>query len=406
MTRVLVDLSILTTSSRARGLGRHASELALGLADASPEDVELLFVESLEPGGRATIVGDPREAVARLRDPNRAEMGHLAWTYSGRLGLDWAARHVGADVLHVPHAEFTPLFGGPARRLTTCHDLIPLLFPKQYLRWRDGYRVGRRLIDRRRYRSADHVIAISEATAQDVCAMTGLSPSKVSVVLHGVEADAFEPDEQPEDAATRSRLGVRGPYALYVGAADWRKNAEGMFAGLARARRSVPDLRLVWAGRLDAGRIHMLNELARELGVGDAVRLCGEVDDCTLHSLYRGATTTIMVSRYEGFGLPVLEAMSIGSPVLTSDVSSLPEVAGDAALQVGPEDHDAIGRALVTLATDEDERRRLRTAGLARARVLSRARMTDRILEVYRHVAGARPGPAPFPPVSASVARS
>jgi glycosyltransferase involved in cell wall biosynthesis len=161
-----------------------------------------------------------------------------------------------------------------------------------------------------------------------------------------------------------------------------------MLRALAIARRRAPDLGIVlaWAARLDGETRRQLKREARELGVGDALLLLGYVPDSALGALYRGAVAQLFVSRAEGFGYPVVEAMAAGCPVVTSNRSSMAEIAGDATLLVDPEDPRAIADALIELAGSESERRRLSARGTARARRFSLERMAEETIEVYRDV--------------------
>src|SRR5690606_33662556 len=146
-----------------------------------------------------------------------------------------------------------------------------------------------------------------------------------------------------------------------------------------------------WAGRLSAEDRQRVCAAAEEAGVADAVQLLGYVPDAELAALYRGATAQVFVSRAEGFGYPVVEAMACGCPVITSNRSSMIEMAEDAALTVDPEDPDAIAGAIVLLADDNAERRRLAERGVHRAQHYSLRKMGERTLEAYRHVVGSRP---------------
>jgi alpha-1,3-rhamnosyl/mannosyltransferase len=161
-----------------------------------------------------------------------------------------------------------------------------------------------------------------------------------------------------------------------------------VLTALARARAQLPDagIVLVWAARLDSATKAELRRSARAHGVGDALKLIGYVDDEELAALYRGASAQLFPSRAEGFGYPVIEAMSSGCPVITSDRSSLAEVAGGAAILLDPEDSDAIAHAIGRLVEDDVERRRLSVLGSERAKRFSLERMANETLEVYKKV--------------------
>jgi glycosyltransferase involved in cell wall biosynthesis len=335
--------------------------------------------------------------VSRLQAADRT-LSQAAWAYRVRFGLAAAARRSGADLVHSLEPDATPLGRPGCPRVVTCHDLINLAFPEQYLTWKDGWRVGRRILDKRRYGRADHVIAVSETTAHDLVATLGIPARRITVVRSGVDLTRFSAAPAAGDAGTRDKHGLAGrPYLLYVGAADWRKNPEGMVAALDLLRRRPGGDKpvLAWAGRLDANEVALVGRLAADRGMDDAVvRLLGWLPDAEIAALLRGASALLVVSRLEGFGYPMIEAMASGCPVIAADRPASLEIAGDAALLVDPERPEAIADAAATLLGDDGERRRLVDRGLSRCQAFDVGRMADETLEVYRRVvanaAGAR----------------
>ncbi len=386
-SRVLVDLSVLSTSIRMRGIGRYVSELARGLVAVQREwaELDLVFLERLELDGRVTVTRDLEAALERLsRDPPRAR---ARWSYPLRLFAGRATRTARAALLHLPAPGATPLLLSGTRTLTTCHDLIPYRYPERYAQIEDGFRWGRRALDRRRYLAADHVIAISRATAADLEQFLGVGPERVSVVLSGIDRARWTADTQPGDRQHLAELGLdKRRFVVCVGDADWRKNSEGMLRALARVRETDATLELVWLGKLSQERTRSLQAQADALGVAAGCRFLGYVPDSALQAVYRAALATLFVSRAEGFGYPVLEAMASGCPVVTSNVSSLPEVAGDAALLVDPESPIAIAQAIASLAADATRRQAFKLRGLERARSLSLESQARQTLAVYRRL--------------------
>jgi glycosyltransferase involved in cell wall biosynthesis len=178
---------------------------------------------------------------------------------------------------------------------------------------------------------------------------------------------------------------------LCVGAADWRKTTEGMLSALDRVRRSAggSEVVMAWAGRLDPPDRARVEQQASERQLGGALRLLGWVPDGDVAALMRGAVALFFVSRIEGFGYPIVEAMACGCPVVGSARPATVEIAGDAMLAVDPERPDAIAGAVATLLRDPDERRRLAERGAARSRDFRLSRMADETLAVYRRVARA-----------------
>lgn len=396
IVQVLYDLSVLRTEASTRGIGRYVATLGEGLADefghrshqTAGSAPELLGLSRLSAYGRAEITRDVRAEIARLSARDERD-GHANWAYRMRFHAGRASRKLRPDVFHQGHPNATPLGKLGCPRVVTAHDLIPLLYPDRYLDWRDGWAPGRQLLDERRYRTADHVIAISETTASDLVKLLGISSKKISVVYNGVDLALWSPEPQPHDRRVRKDLGVDDKcYVLYVGAADWRKNFEGMLQAVLEARRRSPELELtlVWAASLDAATQARLRQRLREADAADAVKMVGYVSDRDLGSLFRGAVAQLFVSRAEGFGYPVVEAMAAGCPVITSNVSSMAEVAAQAAITVDPEDHRAIADAIVTFADNATERRRYGAAGVARAGYFSVERMARGTFDVYSQV--------------------
>jgi glycosyltransferase involved in cell wall biosynthesis len=385
--RVLVDLGILATQTRARGIGRYVAELARGLSAQSGQasDIELHFLEGFAAGGKAIVSRDAEAAIQRLSAA--PIVSRARWAYPIRLFAGRAAHDVGAGLLHLPAPGVTPLARGGALRVVTCHDLIPYRHPDRYATLGEGFSWGRRALDRRRYRSADHVIAISRASGDDVAELLRVPREKISVVLSGIDAARWDAAPAPADTEHLRELGLSGKrFLMYVGDGDWRKNSEGMLQALALARRSDPELALAWVGKLDAGNTRRIRREAETSGVTQGLELLGYVSDPALQAMYRAALGTLFVSRLEGFGYPVLEAMATGCPVITSNVSSMPEVAGDAALLVDPESPARIAEAILLLASEPERREALRRRGLERALTFSLAEQARSTLAVYRRL--------------------
>ncbi len=377
---VLVDLTVLSSPSKNRGIGRYVADLSRALFRAAPADLSIVGLSRLGWSGAADTVTDLEAVVAAL-SRGAPRMSHAAWAYHVRVALARAVKRVGPSLVHSGHPEATPLGRLGCPRVVTCHDLIELSYADRYLGWRDGWRPGRLRLDRRRYGEADHVIAVSRTTADDLVRVLGIAAARITVVHNGVDLERWSATPGPDDAAALARSGVgERPYALYVGGADWRKNPDAMCAAVA----GVPDLLLVWAGGLAPGERAAVEDVARRRGIADRLKLLGYVDDATLIALRRAALAELFVSRAEGFGYPVIEAMACGCPVITSNCSSMREIAGDAAVLVDPEDHAAIVDALRMLESRSDERRRLRDAGLAHCRQFSLERMASETLDVYR----------------------
>jgi len=296
------------------------------------------------------------------------------------LGLELATMPV--DVVHSP--DFIP----PARlgrrwaRVITVHDLAFLRSPE--LLTADSRRYYGQIF--RAVEEAERIIAVSEATRSDLLDLAKAPADKITVVPEGVDA-AFSPlDAASVARRVADRFGIDAPFFLFVGTLEPRKNLTRLMRAFAASReRTGPDgPLLVLAGR-PGWLADDLGEAARPLG--DAVRFLGVVGQEDLIALYNAALALVLVSLYEGFGLPALEAMACGAATLVSDAGSLPEVVGDAGLQVPPGDTDAIADALCRLWEDEPLRRELGARGRCRAARFDWVSVARRTSAVYREAA-------------------
>jgi len=258
-------------------------------------------------------------------------------------------------------------------QVTVVHDLIPLAFPRDYPRQQFYFR---RLVPAI-LRESRAVIAVSEATRREVIAAYGLGPECVRAIPNGYDRAEFAPvGPATEDGGV--------PYVLYVGNLLPHKNLPRLIEAVARVARRSP-VRLVIAGGGTPGRLAGLRRLAERSGT--RLELMPYVAQEALPALYRGARLVAMPSLAEGFGLPALEAMPCGTPVVAGNTSAMPEVVGDAALLVDPEDTGAISDAILRLLTQAPLRKELVARGLARAAGFSWERTAGRVLAVLDEVA-------------------
>ena len=294
------------------------------------------------------------------------------------------------DLLFVP-SHVLPLIH-PRRSVVTVHDLGYHYHPEAHTTWQNLYL---RWSTRHNARNASRILADSEATRRDLEHYYHTPPAKIAVVYPGRDEN-LAPVSDPELlAGVRARYGLEGPYLLYVGTLQPRKNLVRLVQAFARLpsllavqEEPQPVPRLVLAGK--KGWLH--DEIVGQvqaLGLEGQVRLTGYVPEADLPALLSGALAFVFPSLYEGFGLPVLEAMACGTPVICSNTSSLPEVAGDAALLVDPYQPEALAQAMLRLVMDGELRGELVARGLQQARRFSWRRCARETLAVLEDAAGA-----------------
>jgi glycosyltransferase involved in cell wall biosynthesis len=279
------------------------------------------------------------------------------------------------DILHSPVSAAVPPKGRTQRLVVTVHDLAFRVYPRLYpAPWRLMYRAGLA----RAVRDADAIITPSRHTAEDLVRHTRTAAGRI----HVVPLAASPPSATADVEETLGRLKVRSPYVLFVGTLEPRKNLVRLVRAYRRlASRGAPHA-LVMAGPMGWHHQALLRELALE-APGEIV-LTGTTSPQDLDALYRGAALFVYPSLYEGFGLPVLEAMARGVPCVASIASSLPEVAGEAALPVDPRSVGALAEAMERIINDRDLTIRLGQAGVARASRFSWEDTARRTLEVYK----------------------
>jgi glycosyltransferase involved in cell wall biosynthesis len=307
---------------------------------------------------------------------------NLGWTL---VGLPRTARRAAVDVIHAP--SYTAPFWSPAPVVLTIHDVSYERHPQWYPYKRDW---ARRAFYRHSARTASHVLTISRFSAREIAAAYRIPPERMTVTPLGVD-DAFAP--AGSDLSGGSPAGVSPPYVLHVGDLHERRNltmlADAVLAVRRRVGGDLPALSLVLAGA-DRGVGDGVSKIAARAGAADAVVRLGQVSETQLRALYRGAVALVYPSLYEGFGLPLVEAMACGIPVIASNVASMPEVLGDAGILVDPTDRQAWTSAILDVVTNDRTRDRLRKAGLRRAAEFTWARTATLTLAAYRGVLGHR----------------
>lgn len=374
-----IGLDARYTTDHFPGIGRYTVELAEALAHVAHDHTLVLLVDPRTRRGRY----DP-PALARLAGVELVEAPITPFSPTQHAALPILARRLRLDVLHSPY-YVKPYVGLPCPSVVTIYDLIGLRFP-QTLSWRG--RMFYRLAMALAVRTATAIITISESTRADLMRVYRLPPDQIRVTPLAA-GPHFRPQPSATIAAMRERYGLPARYVLYLGSHKPHKNLERLVCAWRRVLHKAPDIAadvsLVIAGHADA-RYDQVRRFVTDHGLDARVRFLPNVPDADLPALYSGAAVFAFPSYYEGFGLPALEAMACGTPVLCASVSSLPEVVGDAALTVDPFSAHAIAEGLILLLGSPDMRNTLRERGLRRARSFSWRRTALETLRVYEEV--------------------
>lgn len=380
MTTIGIDYT--PAYEQGGGIGRYVRELVNALAQQDTLTDYRLFVAGAQ----------------RNLQRHQLDLGHAVnfTVHPTVLNTKWLARMWHRARLPLPVETFTgdvslfhatdfvlPPTHPHTRTLLTVHDLSFIRSPQTA-----SPRLRRYLMQvvPRSIARADHILADSTATKADVVDVYNTPASKITVLLSGVDERFAPVSDQTALRAVRDRYHIGAePYIFSIGTIQPRKNYARLVEALARLRQRNLAVNLVIAG----GKGWLEDEIysaIRQHDMQDAVKFIGYAADEDLPALYSGASCCAFVSLYEGFGLPILESMACGTPVLTSNVSSLPEVAGDAAPMVPPRDVDAITNALHEILTDDGYHSDLRRRGFAQASRFTWAAAAHQLLDVYREL--------------------
>ena len=369
------------------GLGLYAINLIRALDTL--RDVLRVYTSSPQALGRLRARILPATPLTR---PERGLRGHFMRLIWVQTALRVRARAAGIEALlnMVPEA----ILGSPIPQVTVVHDLLPLFFPAEYPRQQYYFRS----LVPRVLRSSRVLVADSESTRRDITQSYGIAPDKVRVIYPG-----YDPDTYSANGSDRRLRSGEGSYLLYVGNLLPHKNLLSLLDALAILRRRRR-ARLIIRGDGQPAYARAVRERVETLGLGDLVSFQGYAAEGALRDLYAGAVCLVLPSLRAGFGLPVLEAMACGTPVITSSSSSLPEVGGDAALRVDPHDAIDLADAMYRVLTDADLRDDLRERGLKWVRAFSWRRTAEQISRLLDEVRAGTGGatPHPSPPVAPS----
>ena len=403
--KIVVDLQGAQTESRFRGIGRYALSLTLSLAHQAKEHelwivLNSSFPETIEPLRAAFegILPQDRIAVFDIPGPSSGVDPLNAW----RMRTAEFVREHFLTMLAPDVVLITSLFEGWSDNAVTSvgslpfdgfcsdilYDLIPLLHPKTYLadhRFRANYYRKLSFL-----KSADLLFAISESSASEAIRELGFPESNVVNILGAVE-ERFRPLslDREEKNCILDRLGIAKPFVLYTGGADRRKNLEGLIKAFSFLPEKVKyNYELVIAGKEPVRNKDRLLRLGKKLGIESRLVLTGYVADSDLVALYNLCSLSVLPSFHEGFGLPALEAMACGAPVIGSNSSSIPEVIGRDDVLFDPSSPEAIARKMEAVLENPEFARSLREYGLERAKLFSWKRSARLVLDEFERRVG------------------
>lgn len=366
-----VALNGLFLQYPATGTGQYLRELVRAMRAVSPQDE----FDLIAPFPDTTAPAPVWVASPRSQRENLAKLEFEQWSFSRALD------RLHPDAAHVPHfgSPLVPFFP----TVVTIHDLIPVVLPA----YRGPPRV--RLYTRLAMlgaRRAQAILADSFASARDIHKRLGIPEAKIHVIHLAANA-RYRPPSADEIARVRAKYGLPDRFVLYLGGFDVRKNVAQTLRAFSTGAGA--DWQLVLAGKLpdeDTAFFPDPRRMAAQSGIADRIKYAGFVAEEDKPALYGAARVFLYPSLYEGFGLPPLEAMASGTPVIVSNTSSLPEVVGTAGIQLPPDDAPGWGEALRELLADDGRWRARRALGLGKASEFSWERAAQETLAVYRSV--------------------
>jgi glycosyltransferase involved in cell wall biosynthesis len=374
---VRIGIDYTAALRQGGGVGRHTRSLVQALARLDRQNEYILFVAGRPTGPLLSIHPNFRLKSVPLSD----RFFNIIWQRL-RLPLPVEALTGPLDIFHAPDFVLPPL--RRARGILTVHDLSFMRVPQYAEPSLRAYlsRAVPRSVSR-----ADHVLAVSQSTRRDLIELLAVPPDKVTVVPNGVEEDFRRVKDKERLAHVRRRYGLPPRFILGLSTLEPRKNFAGLIRAFAHLSASGYAGDLVVVG----GRGWLYEPIFAEVerqALAERVHFPGFVADADLPALYTLADLFAFPSFYEGFGLPVLEAMACGTPVICADNSSLPEVAGEAALTVGAEQTEALAEGMRRLLADEELRRQLAQRGTVQAGKFTWQEAARKLLAVYQQAQG------------------
>ena len=370
---------------RNAGVSRYTSTLLAGLTGLDPEQVGQRYTafmgrREVDAARAGLLAGERRLRIVASRWPTAHPALRVPWE---QVALPILLRRLGIEVFHSPVNVLPARL--PCAALVTIHDLAFLYYP-QHLR--PARRLYQRLLTTHSARAATRVVAVSEHTRRDLIAHFRVPPERVRVIPPAIDRD-FQPIDDPATLAVfRARHGLPARYLLFLGTLEPRKNLPTLLDAYARLRALDAEAPPLVIAGAKGWYYQAVFDHVRRLGLERHVTFAGYVAREEQPLWYAAAQLFVYPSLYEGFGLPVVEALACGTPTLTSSLSSLPEAGGPAAHYVDPNDREALAHAMQSALADTMVRERAREEGPCWARQFSSVRMARAYTDVYSEAAG------------------
>jgi glycosyltransferase involved in cell wall biosynthesis len=375
--RVGIPVDILHQQHERTGIGRYTLSLLKYIS--SIEDLDIVPISA-----DGKLKGDYpwKSTMVVLNKVGNHKLIHKLVRYTSEL------RRLKLDVIHCP-GDFPPRYFAIARgrKVVTVHGIASLIFADDM---NPRVAFAKRLAVKFLHGRVDHFITDAHSTKEGLAQHFAVPREKIEVIELGVDHDRFQPPGAEQVTAVKRHYNLQSPYVLHVSNYHPRKNLFNIVEAFAIVRQQgFREVQLVIAGGGGWRYEEFLRYIEPQRSRGE-ILLLGQIEENWLPSLYAGAEVFVFPSLYEGFGLPVLEAMACGTPVVTSNVFSLPEVAGDAAIRVNPESVEAISDAMITVLNDKRLREALREKGIERAKQFTWQACAKKHLKLYQNLCAGR----------------
>ena len=354
-----------------RGVSNYIQQLLWNFIKLAPENEYRLFYNSFEP--LKLSLNHPCISIKSMKIPRR--LLELFWLDFGVPRIEWLIGDI--SLFHSPAHSPVYAICPPAKRwVVTVHDLFTFKLNYAETTQRKELKILKRMEER-----ASHVITVSDSTRRDLLDLAPSLQDRVSVIYEGVH-EGYRVIKDYRSVIKKYSLNT--PYLLYVGSADANKNIPRLLAAFKNIHKKI-EQNLVLVGDTN-WRYKPIIEWVRNNEMEDRILFTGFIPENDLPAVYNGADASVCPSLYEGFGLTVLEAMACGIPVVVSNVSSLPEIAGDTAVYCDPHEVDSLSNALLRVSLDSDLRKVLSAKGLERAKYFSWESAAKKTLDIYNKV--------------------